>query len=485
MSFESLDLSEHLITALQDLGYGEAMPIQEKAIPLALEGGDIMAAAQTGSGKTAAFALPMLQRLSLAEGPSKGVSNLVLVPTRELAAQVGEAIEGYGKDLPNPPKVLVLFGGVAIEAQLSAAENEPDVVVASPGRLLDLMERGALEFSGLEMLVLDEADRLLALGFADELKKILELLPAKRQNLLFSATFPETVVTIADELLKDPTKIRVDENPVPVDMIEQRVIEVERDSRTLLLRHLIKENGWDRVLVFVGTKRRASNLTQKLSKNGIQAATLHGDLKQDRRTRALANFKEGKTQALIATDLVARGIDIADLPCVVNFDLPRSPADYVHRIGRTGRIGRAGIAISFISQEDDAHFSLIEKRCGVSLDRERIEGFEPSVWDPESSAPSGPPKKGKRKSKKDKKREAAGKRKAATLIKNPWDAAKSKPLAVDAPEAQAPEEDSAVKAKEEKASEEPETKRDAGEEPVSSIWVQALKKAKIDRSDDG
>jgi len=419
MSFAPLGLSDPLLRALNELSYDTATPIQEKAIPLVLQGGDLLAAAQTGSGKTAAFVLPILQRFSEPKDSSRGGPSLILVPTRELAIQVGDSIERYGKDLVQQPKTLVVFGGAAIDPQIKKARGGADIVVATPGRLLDLIERQVLSLSEIKLLVLDEADRLLALGFADELNAILDLLPSDRQNLLFSATFPAPVVKMADALLKDPEKVQMETESRPVESIVQRAIEVEKNDRTALLRHLLEVEDWSRVLVFVASKRRASNVTAKLAKKGIKVAVLHGDLKQAQRTHALESFKKSKTRVLMATDLAARGIDIPELPCVVNYDLPRSPADYVHRIGRTGRAGKSGVAVSFISQEEHRHFKLIEKRYGMNLERERIEGFIPTEWDPDAIAVPMAPVKGKRKSKKNRLRDTVNKGKRSEESKEP------------------------------------------------------------------
>lgn len=425
MAFETLGLSEFLLRALERLGYAEATPIQREAIPRILEGGDVLAAAQTGSGKTAAFVLPILQRLSETGAGLQDVRALIVVPTRELAVQVGASVERYGQFLPEKPGCAVVYGGVGYEAQIQAVKRGASIGVATPGRLLDLVNQGALDLSRVEVLVLDEADRLLALGFADELNAVLGALPPKRQNLLFSATFPPSVVGLAEGLLRDPARVQLESESRPVESIAQRAIEVERTARTALLRHLIEVEDWSRVLVFVGSKRRADNVAAKLVKRGIRAAALHGDLSQDKRSRALERFKQGKTRVLMATDVASRGIDIAQLPCVVNYDLPRSPADYVHRIGRTGRAGASGVAITFISQEDHHHFALIEKRNRLRLERERIEGFIPPTWDPDASAPpSTKPVKGKRKRKKDKLREAKAREQGGGVseadVSGPW-----------------------------------------------------------------
>ncbi|WP_027859375.1 DEAD/DEAH box helicase [Marinobacterium jannaschii] len=408
MSFASLGLSEHLLSSLDQLGYQTPTPIQQKAVPVVLQGRDVVAAAQTGSGKTAGFGLPILQRIS--QQPAKGyrpVRALVLVPTRELAAQVAEALNHYAAQLPERLKIEAVFGGVSINPQMMALRGGCDVLVATPGRLLDLLENNATDLRGVDSLVLDEADRMLDLGFADELGWILEELPAKRQTLLFSATFPEAVLKLTEQLLDNPVHIEVKTESTVAELVEQRAIEVDRTNRTMLLRHLIDQENWSRVLVFVASRRGANNVAMKLAKYGIRAVALHGELTQDARTKALAEFKKKKFQVLVATDLASRGIDIAQLPCVVNYDLPRSPADYVHRIGRTARAGESGLAISFIDHESDAHFKLIEKRSRQTLSREQIAGFERSPEPPaELEKPKGPVK-GKRKSKKDKLREAA------------------------------------------------------------------------------
>lgn len=431
MSFDLLGLVEPLVRAVKTLGYETATSVQQAAIPLALDGRDVLAAAETGSGKTAAFGLPLLQRVAGRQAVSGRVLGLVLVPTRELAVQVGKALQRYAQFLDTRPSVVVVYGGVGIEPQIANVRTGVEIMVATPGRLLDLVERGELGFGDLEALVLDEADRLLALGFAEELKGILGRLPEKRQSLLFSATFPAGVVAMAEALLREPAKVQLEAESRPVARIQQRAIEVEKDNRTALLRSLLESEGWKRVLVFVGSKRRADNVAAKLEKRGIRSLSLHGDLNQTQRMQALESFKKGRIQILMATDVAARGLDIVGLPCVVNYDLPRAAADYVHRIGRTGRAGAEGVAISFITAEDDAHFRLIEKRNGFELQRERVEGFEPKEWEPVAAKKGAAPVKGKRKSKKDKLREAAardevrknspwGKAAASSDSSNPW-----------------------------------------------------------------
>ena len=408
MPFSSLGLSAPLVRSITERGYIEATPIQTAAIPAILRGGDVWASAQTGSGKTAAFALPLLQLLSAAPRErGRFVRALVLVPTRELAAQIGDAIRAYGRYLPGQSlKTLVVYGGVSINPQMIALGGGADILVATPGRLLDLLDHNALSLSAVTTLVLDEADRLFALGFAGELTRILALVPARRQTLFFSATFPPAVWSFAESLLRDPTRIAMPAAPQDTPDILQRAIEVDAPQRTQLLRNLIRFHAWTRVLVFVATKYATDHVAEKLRRAGIAARALHGDLSQGARTDALADFKASRVRVLVATDVAARGLDIVDLPVVVNFDLPRSPLDYQHRIGRTGRAGKSGVTVSFITAETDAHFRLIEKRHRLHLPREQIAGFEPlNMIVP--APPSTGGVKGKRKSKKDKLREAA------------------------------------------------------------------------------
>jgi len=407
MPFTSLGLAPTLAQAAAELGFTAPTPIQLEAIPAVLSGADLLATAQTGSGKTAAFALPLLQHLQT--GPvhtPRRVRALVLVPTRELAAQVGEVLRSLAQHLPARPRIAVAFGGVSINPQLMALRGGADVMVATPGRLLDLVEHNALRLSAVELLVLDEADRLLDLGFSDELTRVLALLPERRQNLFFSATFPPAVEALAGGLLHDPQRVDV---PTPAQaeaVVLQRAIAVDASRRTQLLRQLIKDNGWERVLVFVATQYAAERLAAKLHHGDLFATSFHGGLSQGARKQALQEFKEKRWDVVVTTDLAARGIDIAQLPVVVNFDLPRSAVDYVHRIGRTGRAGESGLAVSFVSADTEAHFRLIEKRQGLSLPREQIAGFEPTEEAP-PPAPGGGGIKGKRPSKKDKLRAAA------------------------------------------------------------------------------
>lgn len=412
MSFASLALSPQIIRAVEERNYTAPTPIQSAVIPGVLAGRDVWACAHTGSGKTAAFALPLLQRhLEATRETPRRIRALILVPTRELAAQIGASIESYARYLSDSAKVAAVFGGVSINPQMMALRGGADIVVATPGRLLDLVEHNALSLRSVATLVLDEADRLLDLGFADELEKILSLVPECRQNLLFSATFPPEVNALAESLLRDPLRVDVPSTPETVPDIAQRAIQVDAPRRTQLLLRLIRDYSWTRVLVFVATKYSTEHVAEKLRRAGIKAAAFHGELSQGARTQALADFKAQQLQVLVATDVAARGIDIMQLPAVVNYDLPRSTDDYIHRIGRTGRAGQSGVAVSFVSASTESHFRLIEKRHGTILAREIIEGFEPvETAAPVVSSPAATNGgiKGKRKSKKDKLRERGG-----------------------------------------------------------------------------
>ena len=409
--FDSLDLPDYLLRALVDLSYELPTSVQEQAIPMVLAGHDLLVEAQTGTGKTAAFALPILKQLSerLAEKSQDGVSVLVVVPTRELAQQVATAFDSYSRYAPAKVTSISLIGGESVDRQLRGLVDGAKVVVATPGRLLDIIGRDGIDLSALHTLVLDEADKLLDLGFSEELRSLLQLLPEGRQNLLFSATLAPKIIDLGGKFLKDPIRISITREETS-SQISQRVIEVNRERRRPLLHHLIveAEETWQQVLVFVASKRSAHNLAAKLRGMGLSASALHGDLEQSERTKVLKQFKNKKQQVLVATDIACRGIDISELSCVVNYDLPRSPNDYVHRIGRTGRAGQSGVAISFIDHDTEAHFRLIEKRADIAVKREQIEGF---IMSPRENTPDtgkGPePVKGKKKSKKDKLREQA------------------------------------------------------------------------------
>ena len=416
MPFTQLGLTPPLLPlflrALHDKGYTEPTAIQVMAVPALLSGRDVLASAQTGSGKTAAFALPLLQRIhDLPTRAGRTTSALILVPTRELAAQVGEALVSFAKYLPQQIKVAVVFGGVSINPQMMHLRGGADVVVATPGRLIDLIEHNALSLAHVKTLVLDEADKLLDMGFADELARIVALLPAKRQNALFSATFAPAIEALASSMMHDPLRIEIKPEPETVLPITQRAIEVDAPRRTQLLRHLIQTEKWQRVLVFVATKHAAEIVADKLRKVDINAEPFHGELSQGKRSQVLMDFKAKTVQVVVATDVAARGLDITALPVVVNYDLPRSATDYTHRIGRTGRAGVSGMAISFVSAATFAHFRLIEKRHAIKLVLEQVAGFEPVEVAPVNAAgPQGTGGvKGMRLSKKDKLRAAADK----------------------------------------------------------------------------
>lgn len=403
----NLGLSKRLLEAALKEGYMQPTPVQERVIPLALERRDVLAKAQTGSGKTASFVLPVLELWAKTVGDGKPkIKALVLTPTRELTAQVAHAFETLGASLYKRPKVVSIVGGEHIGDQLLAVQKGCDIVVATSGRLLDILDKKQINLSHLEFFILDEADKMLDLGFAAELDLILASIPTKRQNMLFSATYPPKVLEIASKITQNPVTVEIETEEPTVESIAQRVIEVSHENRSPLLRHLLENEKWASVLVFMASKRAAENISAKFRKYGFKAYSFHGDLEQDERRHTLEEFKKRKIRILFATDIAARGLDINDLECVINFDLPRAPADYIHRIGRTGRAGKSGVAVSFISHEDKEHFALIEKRCGVKLERESIEGFE--LTGEASPKPQGNgPVKSKRKSKKDKAREAA------------------------------------------------------------------------------
>jgi ATP-dependent RNA helicase RhlE len=376
MSFSSLGLSEPLVRATTDQGYETPSPIQLQAIPAVLSGKDVMAAAQTGTGKTAGFTLPLLQRLAENPRTGKGPRALILTPTRELAAQVHDSVNLYSKYVPT--KAAVVFGGVKINPQMMKLRKGLDVLVATPGRLMDLYQQNAVRFNEVEILVLDEADRMLDMGFIRDIRKILALLPAKRQNLLFSATFSNEIRTLAEGLLDNPVQVEVAARNTTAEKVKQSVYPVDQSQKTALLSKLVRDNGWEQVLVFTRTKHGANRLTQKLEKDGITAAAIHGNKSQGARTRALADFKAGEVRVLVATDIAARGLDIKQLPQVVNFELPNVPEDYVHRIGRTGRAGESGHALSLVSADEGKLLAGIEKLIKKQLPRKEVEGFEPT-----------------------------------------------------------------------------------------------------------
>lgn len=377
MSFSSLGLSESILQAVAEQGYESPSPIQVKAIPVVLDGVDVMAAAQTGTGKTAGFTLPLLERL-LQSGQqlrSNNVRALVVTPTRELAAQVHDNVEHYSKHINL--RSTVVFGGVKINPQMMRLRKGVDVLVATPGRLLDLHNQNAVRFDQLEILVLDEADRMLDMGFIHDIKRIMKVLPKKRQNLLFSATFSDEVRGLAKTIVNDPVEISVTPRNATAKTVEQWLVPVDKKQKSSLLLHLITENRWEQVLVFSRTKHGANKLTKYLCEFGVPAAAIHGNKSQGARTRALAEFKDKKVRVLVATDIAARGIDIEQLPQVVNFDLPNVPEDYVHRIGRTGRAGSTGEAVSLVSNDEFKQLVAIERLTQKLIRREYIEGYDP------------------------------------------------------------------------------------------------------------
>ncbi len=433
MPFSMTGLGPELQTALAARGLRSPTAVQAQAMPAVLHGRDVLACSPTGTGKTAAFAWPLLQRLlteadeaaganaaagarhTTGRGAARQPRVLVLVPTRELAIQVGATFREVANRLPRDIRVTVVFGGVSINPRMLGLRGGTDVVVATPGRLIDLVGHNALHLDGVRTLVLDEADRMLDTGFADEWARIAQRLPAARQNLLFSATLPPAVQRLADGLLHQPVRIDVAPEPQAEPDIEQRVVSIDTRERTQLLRHLVDTEHWQRVLVFVATQHAADIVAEKLRKARISAEPFHAGLSQGKRTQVLADFKLSRVRVVVATDVAARGLDIAQLPVVVNYDLPRSADDYTHRIGRTGRAGAQGLAVSFVTPGTDAHLALIEKRHRLTLRREVIPGFEPTEVPP--LAPERPTVnggldpaggvKGRRPSKKDKLRSQA------------------------------------------------------------------------------
>ncbi|HJU71374.1 MAG TPA: DEAD/DEAH box helicase [Paucimonas sp.] len=383
MSFTKLGLSDAIVRAVTEHGYTIPTPIQAQAIPAVLAGGDLLAGAQTGTGKTAGFTLPILQRLSSAAPTSSAsagprpIRALILTPTRELAAQVEESVRTYGKYLKLSSAVI--FGGVNINPQIKTLKHGIDILVATPGRLLDHMQQGTINLSRIEILVLDEADRMLDMGFIRDIRRVLAALPKKRQNLLFSATFSDEIKALADSLLDAPAMIEVARRNSTVEVIAQKIHPVDRDRKHPLLAHLIKSNQWSQVLVFTRTKHGANKLVEQLGKDGISGMAIHGNKSQAARTRALSEFKDGDLQVLVATDIAARGIDIDQLPHVVNYDLPNVPEDYIHRIGRTGRAGASGEAVSLVCVDEHVMLRDIERLIKRALPKEVIPGFEPDL----------------------------------------------------------------------------------------------------------
>ena len=379
MQFTDLGLKAELLRAISEQGYDTPTPIQQKAIPAVMTGHDLMATAQTGTGKTAGFTLPILHRL--ASGPNNRTSKrprvLVLVPTRELAIQVEVSVQTYGKHLPI--NSVAVFGGVGINPQIAALRRGVDILVATPGRLLDHVQQRTVDLGGVEILVLDEADRMLDMGFIRDIRKLIALLPKQRQNLMFSATFSPDIRELAAGLLNNPVSVDVAARNTAAETVTQRVIETNREQKKDLLLHLFETRGWHQVLIFARTKHGADALSRNLDKAGITSAALHGNKSQGARTRALSDFKDGKIVALVATDIAARGIDIDSLPYVINYEIPNIAEDYVHRIGRTGRAGMEGEAISLVSHDERGFMRDIEKLIKRNLERVVIEGFEPSA----------------------------------------------------------------------------------------------------------
>ena len=381
MSFQSLGLSKALLKAIHNQGYNSPSPIQEKAIPLILKGKDVLASAQTGTGKTAGFTLPMLQRLSQGQSQKRRkVRALIITPTRELAAQVYANVTSYSEFLN--VQSTVIFGGVNQRPQVATLKRGVDVLIATPGRLLDLQNQGFLSLSNVEILVLDEADRMLDMGFLRDIKKIISLLPLKTQNLLFSATFSKDIKKLATEFLYQPAIVEVSPENSTVDKINQKIYRVAKDKKTRLIIKLISDGHWKQVLVFTRTKHGANRLCKKMISAGISAAAIHGNKTQGARTKALAGFKSNAIRVLVATDIAARGLDIPLLPHVINFEIPNISEDYVHRIGRTGRAGASGEALSLVSADETTYLTSIEKLVGIKIPTEIIEGFEP---DPNAS----------------------------------------------------------------------------------------------------
>jgi ATP-dependent RNA helicase RhlE len=399
LNFSELGLAEPILRAITDAGYTSPTPIQVKAIPLVLSGGDLLAGAQTGTGKTAGFTLPILHLLSqkpLVEKAKSRPRCLILSPTRELAAQIEESVQTYGKYLPLTSTVI--FGGVNANPQIARLKKPLDILVATPGRLLDHAGEQHVDLSGIEILVLDEADRMLDMGFIRDIKKILALLPKQRQNLLFSATFSDEIKALADGLLHNPGFVEVARRNTASELVEQTVHMVAQNHKRQLMSYLIKQNDWQQVLIFTRTKHGANRLAEKLVQDGITAAAIHGNKSQSARTKALAGFKEGEVRVLVATDIAARGLDIDQLPQVVNFELPNVPEDYVHRIGRTGRAGSSGAAVSLVDREELKLLKDIEKLIKREIPKVQVEGFTPSDKpDPEpprSTQPHGRPPRG-------------------------------------------------------------------------------------------
>ena len=377
-SFAELGLAAEITRAVAETGYTHPTPVQQKAIPVILEGGDVMAGAQTGTGKTAGFTLPLLQRLAATDGSRsparRPIRALILTPTRELAAQVEESVRTYGRHLPL--RSALVYGGVGIRPQINALRRGVDILVATPGRLLDHVQQHTVDLSRVEIFVLDEADRMLDMGFIHDIRRIMQRLPERRQNLLFSATFPKEILRLADSLLRNPHMIEIARRTVAAELVAQRVHHVAASRKRELLAHIVSSGNWRQVLIFTRTKHGANRLAEQLARGGISATAIHGNKSQPQRSRALSEFKSGSVRALVATDIAARGLDIEALPHVVNFDMPHVPEDYVHRIGRTGRAGTAGIAISLVAPEERPLLAAVERLLAQRLEPKVVPGFE-------------------------------------------------------------------------------------------------------------
>jgi len=383
LNFASLNLSEHILKAIDEQSYQQPTLIQQQAIPLVLKGRDLLAAARTGTGKSAAFALPLLHRLAQgSSAKSNQVRSLILVPTRELAVQVAESVQSYAKYLPL--RTTLAYGGVKINPQMMQMRKGVDVLVATPGRLLDLYRQNAIKFHQLEVFVLDEADRMLDMGFIADIRKIMDVLPRRRQNLLFSATFSEDIRKLARKLLNNPVEVSTGAPNAAAKTVDHWIVPVDKKKKPVLLLHLLGENSWSQALIFIRTKQAAARLTRYLKGEGIKTAEIHGNKTQSARQRALAAFKDGDVSVLVATDLAARGLDIEQLPVVINFDLPDVAQDYIHRTGRTGRAGLSGQAVSLVSADEFDRLTDIEHLLKRLLLRKLIDGFEPSHDVPES-----------------------------------------------------------------------------------------------------
>ncbi len=426
--FLSFSFSDQVLTTIEKLGYQHPTDIQLESIPSILQGSDVLARADTGSGKTAAYVLPLVENLGVKnvyrknrfDGSIRAARNciqvLVLVPTRELAIQVAEVFKQSSVNINPPLKCISVYGGVKINPQMMALRGGSDILVATPGRLLDLAEQNAIKFNQIKALVIDEVDRMMKGDFQDEIQRITKLLPNNRQNLMFTATFPDSIRPLVREVMQEPHVINIDEF-IETTSIKQRVIAVNHNKKNDLLAHLLKQHDWQQVLIFCSAKRTCDNLVKKLEKRGIEAIAIHGNKEQSMRSATMKSFKAGITRILIATDVAARGIDIDQLPCVINFDPPRSPNDYTHRIGRTGRAGQAGLAISLIAHHEYHHFSVIEKHNNLQIQREEISGFET-----DEIAPPLPQKQSKKKNKASNKRKLSKKQRQKQSLTKEHDA---------------------------------------------------------------